>query len=357
MKKNTVTGGRRVPGFDLARGLAVLVMVVLNFRGVLAASQANPLWLDLATAFFDRRAAAALVMISGAGVTLYARVAWNAGRQRDLIRRGIFLILAGSCLYLIWSGDILHVYGVLICMGAFLAYRSSGFLFLSGSLFLAGGIIRWLPLFDPIEAGSSVWVLDNLADLLFTGYFPLFPWAGIFISGMLLGRVNLRKNRPVLAGISFALFSVAYGISQFSDADWAWMDLSLPTLPAVASGMGTGLFLILMADWAAGGSIRVWQRPLAVMMTAIAAAGRTSLTFYILHILILVGLAPLAGRSGFSNLLPIAAGAVLLFCLYAAVAVAWLKYRGRGPLEQAMRKFPYVRFRLSKPVLSSPARP
>lgn len=125
-KRTGRAGDSRVPGYDLARGLAVLVMVVLNVTGVLASVQASTGWLELALGFLDRRAAAALMIISGAGISLYARAGWTAQRQRALVRRGIFLVAAGLMLSLIWSGDILHIYGVLICMGAMLARTSIG---------------------------------------------------------------------------------------------------------------------------------------------------------------------------------------------------------------------------------------
>ena len=130
-------------------------MVVLNFRGVLAGSQVHPLWLDLALGVLDRRAAAALVMISGVGVSLYASAAWNSARQWDLIRRGIFLIIAGSLLSLIWSGDILHVYGVLICMGVVLVCRSSKFLFLSGAFFWPGEYAAGCPCLTQLRREAS----------------------------------------------------------------------------------------------------------------------------------------------------------------------------------------------------------
>ena len=332
-------------------------MVVLNFRGVLAGSQVHPLWLDLALGVLDRRAAAALVMISGVGVSLYASAAWNSARQWDLIRRGIFLIIAGSLLSLIWSGDILHVYGVLICMGVVLVCRSSKFLFLSGGLFLAGGVCRWLPLFDPIEAGGFVYGVDQMADLLFTGYFPLFPWAGIFIWGMLLGRVDIRKNRLILGGLALGVLCLASGISGNIDADWAWMDLSLPTLPATVSGMGTGMLLILMCDWAAGPSLREYHWFTAAAVSGISAAGRTSLTFYILHILVLVALAPLAGKSGLADLCPISLSAVFFYGFYASLSAVWVGRIGRGPLEQAMRKFPFIRIGFPGRAWVFPARP
>lgn len=338
----------RIPGLDLARGLAVLVMVVLNFRGVLGDTTVTPLWLDAVLAFLDRRAAAALVMISGAGITLYARAGWSRERQRELVSRGIFLMLAGSLLSLIWSGDILHVYGVLICMGAFLAGRASRFLICAALLFFAAGSLRWLPLFDLIEEGGGTLVWDGVADLFFSGYFPLFPWAAVFISGMLLGRLDLgrRPVRQILWGLGIGFFCLAGAISIILPEDWAQMDLALPTLPAMASGMGTGLCLILAA-------VRI---PAASWCRYAAAAGRTSLTFYIVHILVLAVLDPWAGRSGLGNLSLICAGALMLYTLYAGAALWWLSRFGRGPLEQVMRQFPFIRPVRQGPALTVPAR-
>ena len=357
----TASRGRagRVPGYDLARGVAVLVMVVLNVTGVLASSGAHTGWLDLALGFLDRRAAAALMMISGAGISLYARAAWTAERQRALIRRGIFLVMAGLLLSLIWSGDILHVYGVLICLGALGALKSTRVLTGFGLVCFALGGLRWTPLFDALEEGGS-WMWEGAADLLFTGYFPLFPWAALFTAGMLLGRLNLGSGtlRAWLWGAALAAFFLGEGTALIMPADWARTDLALPTLTGMVSGMGTGLGLVLGAMEIAGRPYgdKGRDRAQGRMARHVAAVGRTSLSFYILHILFLVGLVPLAGREGVADLWALSGAAILFYAAYARLAVVWLDRAGRGPFEMAMRRFPFIRRSVGSPVLSAEAR-
>ena len=63
----------RVIGFDLARALAILGMVVVHFSLVMAADRSGPAWLTEVLGFLDGRAAATFVILAGVGVTLMSR--------------------------------------------------------------------------------------------------------------------------------------------------------------------------------------------------------------------------------------------------------------------------------------------
>lgn len=321
----------RVSGYDLARGFAILVMVVLNFKGVLASTEGAPLWISQAMEFMDRRAAAALVMISGAGVTLYHRQGGDA-----LINRALFLFFSGLALTLMWSGDILHFYGVFIGIGILLARCSGKVLAGFGLAAWILGWARYLPAFELIEAGWGTWPADFLADLLFTGYFPVFPWAAFFALGMGLGRWDIGRSaiRSRLWVLGLALAAAAGILSAVFPADWAVIDLSVPTPLSVVSGMGTGLLLILA-------SVELSLRCRGAVLRLSAAAGRTSLSFYIFHILAIHLLT--AGGVGAADLRIIAGGAVGFFLIYGIWAQGRISRGGKGPLEAAMRKFVLIR--------------
>ena len=112
-------GYQRIAGYDLARGIAVFVMLFINFREVFALQDVSWPWLSDAIALFNRRAAVVLVMVSGAGVSLIFRN-MGAKSRRILLDRAVFLFLAGGLLSRIWSADILHfLRGVYLCRSFF----------------------------------------------------------------------------------------------------------------------------------------------------------------------------------------------------------------------------------------------
>ena len=72
-KRNCKPESNRIIGYDLARGLAILIMVVINFKVMLSVNDTFPGWLSSAVDFMDRRAAVMLVMIAGAGISLMTK--------------------------------------------------------------------------------------------------------------------------------------------------------------------------------------------------------------------------------------------------------------------------------------------
>jgi len=56
------------------------------------------------------------------------------------MKRGLFLLVAGFVNLLVWSGDILRVYGVSLLLGAWLLRASGRTLLLVSILFIAGFI-------------------------------------------------------------------------------------------------------------------------------------------------------------------------------------------------------------------------
>jgi uncharacterized protein len=117
--------GKRILGYDVARSLAMLGMIVVHFGLVMAAGSARPAWSALIMHALDGRAAATFVILAGVGLTLRSRRAVAADDPRalapvrkTLIRRGLFLLAFGFVNLLIWPGDILRVYGVSLIVAA-----------------------------------------------------------------------------------------------------------------------------------------------------------------------------------------------------------------------------------------------
>jgi uncharacterized membrane protein YeiB len=115
----------RILGYDVARSMALLGMIVVHFGLVMAADPTRPAWSAMIMHVLDGRAAATFVVLAGVGLTLRSRRAVAAEDPRaiapvraTLIRRGLFLLVLGFVNLVIWPGDILRVYGVSLIVAA-----------------------------------------------------------------------------------------------------------------------------------------------------------------------------------------------------------------------------------------------
>jgi len=354
---------KRIQGYDLARGVAIFAMVIIDFKTFFCIDETFPEWLYTFIEYMDRRAAVALVMIAGAGMTLMLRKAELTKVRNTLFKRAVFLMLCGILIARIWPADILHFYGFFILIGLTMAQ-------LSGPGLLIGAAVFWLVSFlglsdsaygylESFTAGS---LPSRLANLFFTGYYPVFPWAALYLLGMWIGRQNL-KNRHVTitllsSGLLVAILSecagyfipgmavktvLAHGASDETAAyifillsKLTVIDLTLPSPVSIVSGAGTGLCVIMLSFLCA---TSLKQRPLQYFLIA----GKNTLSLYVLHILFIKGFETLPGIGENYPILWCTAGAILFITTYTLLMRQWLKKFAMGPLESAMRYFPFVK--------------
>lgn len=356
-------GAKRIQGYDLARGVAVVVMVIIDFKTFFCGDETFPEWLYALIDYMDRRAAVILVMIAGAGMTLLSRRAGMAKSRHTLSKRAVFLMLCGILLSRIWPADILHFYGFFILTGLAMDQLSSPGL-------LAGAAVFWLVSFlgfsdsvcgylETLTPGS---LPGRLADLFFTGYYPVFPWAALYFLGMWLGRQDLKNRRITMAllasGLSAAVVSAFAGylipgmvtktmlVHGASDETAAHIfillsrltaiDLALPSPVSIISGAGTGVGVIMLSFLCAAG---LKQGALQYFLIA----GKNTLSLYVLHILFIKGVENLPGMGDNYPVLWVTAGAILFTTAYTLLMRLGLKNFTMGPLEGAMRYFPYVK--------------
>ena len=112
--------GSAVPGYDVARAVAMWGMIVTHFGVCMAADFKEQSPAAVVMRVLDGRAAATFVVLAGVGVSLMA-----AGRQShraplaSACRRGLAPARRGVRLnLLVWKGDILRVYGVSLVVAA-----------------------------------------------------------------------------------------------------------------------------------------------------------------------------------------------------------------------------------------------
>lgn len=363
MNKISGHGLKRIQGYDLARGVAIFAMVIIDFKAFFCTDETYPEWLYAIIEYMDRRAAVLLVMIAGAGMTLMSRRADLEKSEYTLFKRAVFLMLCGIPITTIWPADILHFYGFFILTGLVMVQLSSRGLLVGAAVFW---LISFIGLFDTafghLENFAAGSLPKQLAEFFFTGYYPVFPWAALYLFGMWLGRQDL-KNRHVAitllgSGLLAAVLSecagsfipgmagkiiIARGASDETAAyifillsKLTVMDLTIPSPVSIISSAGTGLCVIILSFMCACG---LKQGP----PQSFLIAGKNTLSFYVLHILCIKGIETLPGIGEDYPVLWCTAGAIFFNATYVLLMRLWLKKFAMGPLEAAMRHFPFVK--------------
>jgi uncharacterized membrane protein YeiB len=302
------------------------------------------------------------MILCGIGVTMLTRraVASNdramiGAARRMLVYRGLFLLLLGVINLYFWPGDILRVYGVSMVVAALLITASGRVLWLASLGFMAG----FMALFAWIDYGAH-WDWDSMLYddhwstggfvrfLFYDGYRSVFPWAGMLCFGMWLGRLKLRDVRvnTMLWVISLA---IACGISSISSvlADVfsripAGMDAetivalfgseSMPPLPLfLLSSMAQAVFVIAVCVRLVG------ERAIAPVQ-ALASTGQMALTWYVIHIAVVIGIASVPALFSTQTSIVATACGMSFFAITVVLSWLWKKSFRHGPLEWVMRK-------------------
>jgi uncharacterized protein len=368
----------RVIGFDLARALAVMGMVVVNFTSMLEVSHFSPDWLEPVVDFLYGRAAAVFVMLAGVSISLMARRQTDPANLRvfrkRLMKRSFLLMIAGMALWLWWPADILHFYAVFIAVGALAVTWSHERLrrwtavVLLISMPVCAALTVAYDINDAFAWGGSrfnaTWLL---LDYFTSPYYSVFPWLGFFLAGMLLGRHEPADasfwRRACLIGIVGCL-----AVELFSGASMTWArhhqwDLeglwwgaflrsdAFPATPLfVLSSACSGLALIALCR-----VITFEARRTFFGLNALAACGRLSLTLYIAHIA-----GGILFRRWFANAnadigsqqMFLAAAAFGAFSIF--FALKWFRHFQRGPLEALFHRLTHGRGRTFKRINSGP---
>jgi uncharacterized membrane protein YeiB len=362
---------KRIEGFDLARALALLGMVVVHFVLVMSYQVHDPAWLRTMVDLLDGRAAALFMILAGIGISLRTRREAapppRDPEERDaadllhaarvvLVRRGVFLLVAGFVNLVIWKGDILRIYGVSLIGAAVLIDTSNRRLLQTALLFLLAFVVlmglveydtHWN--WDELIYGDIWSPAGIVRNLFYDGFRSVFPWTGLFVFGMWLGRLDLQnrslRRRMLLWAIAVVLAAEAASASlvAYFDAHPAGMDhltivalfgtKSMPPLPLfLATAAGTAVAIIVP-------SLEVAERfAYAFAVRALVAVGQMAFTWYIGHIVI--GLGALEYFQLVENQ-PLERAVATALGFYAVVMLISLAVRSRGhrgPLEWLLRK-------------------
>jgi len=354
---------QRVNGFDLARALAIFGMVIVNFKIAMNAETGN-VWLMKFAGLFEGRASALFVVLAGVGVTFLTKEV-RGSRDRIqlykkrvlLIKRGLLLITIGLIFTPIWEADILHFYGFYFLIAAVIfGMKDRALLLISAVIML---IFPVLMLFFNYEqnwdwstlAYASFWSFDGMIrHIVFNGFHPIFPWAAFLVFGMWLGRQNLsdrlvRNRLLVWSLITFLVTECGFYWLRSIVGDGSVLEMTpdevtflfstsiIPPLPQYILSAGSSAVVVLVAclycsEIFSESRINKW----------LCQTGQLSLTLYVAHVIIGMGLLEAIGRLEHQTI-DFSLFSARIFCVGGIVfSLVWLKLFKTGPLEWIFRK-------------------
>jgi uncharacterized membrane protein len=373
----------RLQGIDAARGLALLGMMATHLLPTFESNaDLTPTWIGLT---FSGRAAALFAVLAGVGLALSTgKHKPLAGPELSAARRGVALralVIAAVGLTLggveVNLAIILVHYAVLfLCVLPFLGLEIKRLCAWAAGWILASPVLAyllrpWLLAAEPpLKLGHNPSWEDLatpsrlLADLFFTGYYPVFQWLSYLLVGLIIGRLMLTKALvPVVllvAGTAVAVAAKALGVAAMEnwggraaleaildspnypldsvlqvnltgipqEGSWWWLASAAPhsgtsldllhTSAVAAAVIGACLLLGRLAEWVD-----------LDLLLPLRGAGAMTLTLYTVHVWVVSGfyLKPLpAGWTEDGMYFAHAATAIIVGMVF--VLLKW-----RGPLE------------------------
>jgi uncharacterized membrane protein YeiB len=353
---------QRIIGIDVARALAVIGMIFVNFK-VVFGEHGRP-WVEYVASIFDGKAAATFVVLAGVGLALMTNSAINhrdktkiKGVRIRIAKRALFLFILGISYIAIWPADILHFYGIYMAITMVLLTRKENTILIAGI-----AIILVYPIILTFLNYETGWHFDTLdyqdfwtfkgfiRNLFFNGFHPVIPWTAFMLFGYWFGKQDLHNDKFVkkifwMSTIIFISIQVVsyLSISILSEGNQeAVLELTeilgtkpMPPLPIyMLNGIAIAFALI-------SGCILLGRKfENSFIIDALNKTGQLALTFYVAHVIIGMGIIDLINPSKTKSYsIEFSVIYAIVFSLLCIVfAVIWKKYYNSGPLEWVMRK-------------------
>jgi uncharacterized protein len=336
----------RLLSLDVARGLAVIVMIFDHFVPV-EDPLTLPQRLSAVTLAFLEPPTLALFCVP-VGMTLVLQYQRFAAASGAIARRALVLIAAGIVMHLVvWWTEILAPLGLMMLIALALISGGKKALLLANAALLVAippmfawaghyGSTDWLQDGTHIGERSLSWATFRFVT--YDGHYPLLPLTGYVLTGasMTLWRWNdpERVKKWFWGGLIVA--SIVHGITVWAARDARIAGFMAPyltskwtptTLPFIVLSTAAAIAVLAGFSWAENRGV------LTRVVAPIASFGRASLTHYLLHICAVYA----ALRLWFPDEdwplsvgLPVAVG-YLAFALPATSL--WFRRFSRGPLE------------------------
>lgn len=352
----------RIIGFDLARAYAIFGMFIVNFNMVFGSYKDQTI-IGKFLSLFSGNSSTVFVILAGMGIALMTNRSEYSNEEKiklrnTILKRALFLFVAGLLLNFIWPADILHFYGCYMFISAFLIFLNrSSFLWLATLPIL---IFHFMIFIIPYETGWNIekfqykdfYTLNGfIRNTFYNGWNSIFPWIAYFFLGIFLGRLNWTeiKVQRKMFFIGLSLYStvniiqlmsqhitVSTEVREFINADYL-----PPFLPFILSTFGFGLMLISGFMYLGN---KIGESQIAKNF---ASTGQMTLTHYVSHVTIgMISFSILAGKDLSKDLTlqqPTDPIYVLLFSIVYFVfsfyfSKQWTKKFKNGPLETLMRR-------------------
>ena len=355
---------KRISGYDFARALAIFGMIIVNYKITMNADNSGPEWLKTLCSLIEGKAAATFVILAGVGITLMTQNARLAAdkvliwkNRVSLIKRALFLFLIGLAYTPIWPADILHFYGIYILIAALVFTGSGRTLWFLAVSFIIGFYILLFTL--NYEAGwdwktttyQGFWTVEGMIrHLFFNGFHPVFPWTAFLLIGLWLGRKNMadpKIRRSVILGSLLVLTITEISSHLIIDyynsmnlPEFLMEDIKAlygikpmpPSLFYMASASSVAIlvicFSIILLEKT---GVNSWTKPWL-------HTGQLSLTLYVGHVIIGVGILEEAGLLENQTLQFAVFSSIMFFAFGVGFSTLWRSRFSRGPLEWVLRK-------------------
>lgn len=353
---------KRIIGVDVARALAVIGMILVNFKMVLG--QQGETWLKPFSSLLEGKAAATFVVLAGVGIAFMTNSAVNQNSidkikkaKKRIFKRALFLFVIGLSYIVIWPADILHFYGIYMIITLLLIQSKPKTILYSAIVIVV--LYPVLVLLLNYESGWDFTTLDYVdfwtfngffRNLFFNGFHPVFPWTAFMLVGLWFGKQNLTNTSFVkkAAWISLFIFIFIQIISKLAISFLS--DGSFTSTEELESVLGTDPMPPLPIYMISGSSISIFIISTCILISrnfennfiikALKKTGQLALTFYVAHVILGMGLIEvISDKKLGEHSLNFSITYGLLFSFSCVVfAILWTKYKKSGPLEWIMRK-------------------
>ena len=281
-----VTESDRITSLDLLRGVAVLVIVLMNavsFKHGLApyinlSAGGSETWLDwtigvFGEIFIDQKFMGIFSLLFGAGILLFIERAERREGRPVLLNlwRNVLLLGIGILHAIVWDGDVLMAYAIsavfllalhrlpsraLIGIGA-VVYLLSVPLMLLMQAIASGTDVSLAGIWEPGElgGGSDPSLSEGMGALLLLGYFLralglILMGAGLYRLGFMNGSMSVSTYQLVAAlglGIGLALATAGVVVTALGDysRDVAFIGQVPNTLGSIPASLGYMSLIIL----------------------------------------------------------------------------------------------------------------
>ena len=353
---------QRIIGIDVARALAVIGMIIVNFKVVLGAK--GHLWVETIARVFDGKAAATFVVLAGVGLALMTN---TAIKNKDaikikiirirILKKALFLFGVGISYIALWPADILHFYGVYMAIVVLLLTCTEKTILISAIALICSFPI--LMIFWNYEMGwnfntleyETFWTLKGfLRNLFFNGFHPVLPWAAFILFGYWFGKQDLHNNKFVKntffisAFIFVAIQILSYMAILFlsegnkETAKELTEILGTNPMPPLPIYMCNGIAIAIALI---SGCILIAKKlKNSYIIDALHKTGQLALTFYAAHVVLGMGVIEAINPAKMGKYALEFSMIYALVFSFACVlfAVIWRRYKKLGPLEWLMKK-------------------